>query len=450
LHKPWIDEVKLRCECGKEMSRVSDVIDCWYDSGAASFAQFHYPFENKAEFEKRFPYDFIAEAIDQTRGWFYTLHVLGAALFDNITYKNVICAGHIVDENGEKMSKSKGNIIKPKEIIDKTGVDAVRLQFCTSEAGNQKRFSYNLMKESVIPFLTILYNCNSYYNQLEDKKGNLEVEDKWILSRLNSLIEKVTKGLENYSLDEPFQAISGFVTNDFSRRYIQITRDRDDTKKIVGEILEKISLLLAPFAPYISEYIYSEFSKNSVHLSSWPKANINKIDKKLEKDFEIVLKIIEAGLAKRDEIKIGLKWPLAEAEVQCDFVLSREFYEIIKKQLNVKKIKFVKGKEVSVSLDTKMTPELEAEGYAREMSRQVQAFRKELGLKKQEKIELFIFTDEELRKMLESLRKFLMERTNSVKLEIFPESVTTGKERFKKITDFRIKSKRGKIAIIKK
>jgi len=450
LHKPWIDKIKLKCKCGKEMRRVSDVIDCWYDSGAASFAQFHYPFENKKEFESRFPYDFIAEAIDQTRGWFYTLHVLGAALFDDVAFKNVICAGHVVDEKGEKMSKSKGNVIKPRDIIDKTGVDAVRLQFCTSEAGNQKRFSYELMKEAVIPFLTILYNCNTYYKQIEDKKGNLKIEDKWILSRLNSLIEKVTEGLENYLTDKPFEYISDFITNDFSRRYIQITREREDNKKIVGEILEKVSLLLAPFAPYISEFVHSEFSNKSVHLSSWPKADKKKINKKLENDFENALKIIEAGLAERDKAKIGLKWPLAEAEIKCSFVVGKELHNIIEKQLNVKKLKFSKEKELSVLLDMKITSELEAEGYAREMSRQVQAFRKELGLKKGDKIELFIFSDEKLRKMLEKFRKFLMERTNSVKLEIFSGNVTTNKERFKKNTGFRIKDKRGHIAIVKK
>ena len=255
------------------MTRVSDVIDCWYDSGSASFAQFHYPFENKKEFERRFSYDYIAEAIDQTRGWFYTLHVLGAVLFDKPAYKNVICMGHIVDANGEKMSKSKGNIIKPREIIDKAGVDAVRLQFFTSDSGNQKRFSYDLMKENVLGFLNVLYNCHSYYKQLNSKKSSEKIEDKWILSRLNNTIKEVTEYLNNYELSKPFERLNNFVVNDFSRKYIKITRDREDTKEIIGEVLEKISLLLAPFAPYISEYIYSDFSKDSIHLSAWPKYN---------------------------------------------------------------------------------------------------------------------------------------------------------------------------------
>jgi len=214
---------------------------------------FHYPFENKDKFERGFPYDFITEAIDQTRGWFYTLHVLAGILFDKPAYNNVICAGHIVDANGEKMSKSKGNIISPREIIDKIGVDAVRLQFCTSEVGNQKRFSLESMKEEVIPFLNVLYNCYNYYNQLPEKRGDLKIEDKWILSRLNTTIQEVTDTLNNYLINKPFEAIFNFVVNDFSRQYIKMTRDRDDNKQIIGQIVKDVSLLIAPFAPYISE-----------------------------------------------------------------------------------------------------------------------------------------------------------------------------------------------------
>ena len=443
LHKPWIDNIKLKCKCGKEMKRIPDVIDCWYDSGSASFAQFHYPFENKKEFARRFPYEYISEAIDQTRGWFYTLHVLATILFDKPAYKNVICAGHIVDEKGDKMSKSKGNIIKPRDIIDKTGVDAIRLQFLTSDAGNQKRFSFNLMKESVIPFLTVLYNCNSYYNQLDDKKYSRKIEDKWILSRLNSTIDKVTKHLGEYLLSDAFEEILTFVIKDFSRGYIKMTREREDPKKILGEVLKKISLLLAPFAPYISEYIYSDFEKTSVHLSSWPKADKKKIDNKLEKDFESIFIIIEKGLAARDKAGIGLKWPLAKAVIK-GVELKKDLQEIISRKLNVKKIELKKGKELEVSFDISITPELEAEGYAREISRKVQEFRKNLGLNKKDKIDLAIITDDKFKKILKIQENLIKERTNSKKFEI----VTTVKERFKKKIDFKIKDKRGQIVII--
>lgn len=456
LHKPWIDDVKLKCMCGKEMTRIPDVIDCWYDSGAASFAQFHYPFENKKEFERRFPYDFISEAIDQTRGWFYTLHVLATILFDKPAYKNVICAGHIVDEKGEKMSKSKGNIIKPREIIDMAGVDSIRLQFCTSDAGNQKRFSFNLMKESVIPFLTIFYNLNNYYNQLGKNKNKTKIEDLWILSRLNSLVRNVTLDLESYLISEAFLKIQDFVVNDFSRGYIKMTRDREDTKEIVGECLQKVSLLLAPFAPYITEKIYSDFGSDSVHLSSWPKYDKKKINEKLESQFILILKIIEKGLAERDKAGIGLRWPLPEIRI---YVKGKEnlkdFNDIIKNQLNLKNVKWEspasKGTELDIELDTEITEELEAEGYARELSRQVQDFRKKLGLRKKDHIELYIIASKEFGKILEAQEDFIKERTNSKKIGIIAENSLEHvkiKERFKNKTAFSVKDKRGEIAII--
>ncbi len=453
LHKPWIDKIKLKCSegCGKEMKRIPDVIDCWYDSGSAPFAQLHYPFENKKYFEKRFPYDFISEAIDQTRGWFYTMHVLSTILFEKPAYKNVICAGHIVDEKGEKMSKSKGNIIEPRKIIDQAGIDAIRLQFCTSDAGNQKRFSYELMRESVIPFLTVLYNINKYHNQLENKKNKKRIEDKWILSRLNSVIKNVTKSLEEYSIDKPFSELQNFVVNDFSRNYIKMTRDRDDTKEIIKEVLEKVSLLLAPFAPYITENIYSQFKKESVHLSSWPKSDKKKIDKSLEEEMDIAFNMIEKGLAERDKIKIGLKWPLPFVSVNYYKQITPKVGEIIKTQLNVKEIEIMTGshENIYLKLDTKITPELEAEGYAREISRNVQSFRKKLRLEKKDKIELFISTDDEFKKIIEKQKEFIKERTNSEKFEIHLDNVTTDKERFKNRINFQIKDKKGEIRITK-
>jgi len=456
LHKPWIDEIKIRCnKCKGEMTRVKDVIDCWYDSGSATFAQFHYPFENKKNFEKRFPYDFIAEGIDQTRGWFYTLHVLASLLFNNVAYKNVICMGHVVDEKGEKMSKSKGNILNPNEIMNAVGVDATRLQFCVVDIGDNKRFGINLVKENVLPFLNVLWNTYQFYKQLNnEKKGEIKIEDKWILSRLNSLIKETTKSLESYYIDKALKFIINFVINDFSKTYIKIIRERKDknVKNVCEEILDKISRLLAPYAPNITEVIHKEVTKkgNSVHLSSWPEINEKKIDKKLEENFECVLKIIEKGLAERDKAKIGLKWPLAEAIIQCDKKLDKNFLEIISKQLNVKEIEIKKAKEISIKLDTTLTPELEAEGYAREISRQIQDFRKRLGLKKQDKVETWIIVDsEKFKKILETQKTFIKERTNSKKLNILLQDVTTAKEKFKNKTNFKIKDKKGEIAIKK-
>ncbi len=451
LHKPYIDNIKLKCECGKEMKRIPDVIDCWYDSGSAIFAQFHYPFENKKEFEKRFPYDFISEGIDQTRGWFYTLHVLGVILFDKPAYKNVICAGHVVDKNGEKMSKSKGNVIFPNKMIEKTGVDAIRLQFCISDVGNVKRFSHELMKESVIPFLTVLHNCNKYYNQLEKNKCKIKIEDKWILSKLNSLIEAVTKDLENYSLDEPFKKISNFVVNYFSRAYIKITRERNDNKEILGEILKNVSLLLAPFAPYISENIFQEFEKKSVHLSSWPKTEKKKINTGLESKFNFALQIIERGLAARDKEKIGLKWPLAKITIYAKGRENiEELKEIIKSQLNVKDVVLEfpasKGKEFKIELDTKTTPELEAEGFARNIARAIQGLRKKTGLVKKDKINLVIVGDSELVLILDEQKEFIKGRTNAREIEILNKEKTL--KNFSK-EEFRVKRKEIKIFLKK-
>jgi len=411
LHKPWIENVKLRCKCGKEMTRVSEVIDCWYDSGCASFAQFHYPFEDREYFKKRYPYDFIAEAIDQTRGWFYTLHAIGTILFGEEAYKNVICAGHIVDENGEKMSKSKGNIISPKEIFDKVGIDATRLQFCTSDAGNQKRFSANLVNETVMPFLTILTNVDKYYAGLADDEEKLEIEDRWILSRLHSTIDNVTSLLEKFDINNAYAEISGFVVNDLSRGYIKITRERK-TKSILKEVLMKLALILAPFAPYISERIYSRFSQNSVHLSSWPAADKKKIDKKLEQDMIIAQNIIEKILAERAAAEIGIRWPLAKAVVYSkdeNKESLQRMQNIIKSQVNVKSLEINISKEEKIELDTELTQELEAEGFAREISRCIQDARKKAGLNKEQKINLLLQMDDELynlvRNHVESIKK---------------------------------------------
>ena len=446
LHRPWIDKIKFKCKCGKEMKRIPDLIDVWYDSGSAGFAQFHYPFENKKEFEKRFPYDYIAEAIDQTRGWFYTLHAISTMLFSDVSYKNVISAGHLVDENGEKMSKSKGNVIKPKEIIDSVGVDAVRLQFCTVDVGNQKRFSVNMVKETILPFLTVLSNCKTFYEQAGKKKNKKQIEDKWILSRLNTTISEVTKELEEYSIDKSLEKIIDFVVNDFSRTYIKITRDREDTQDILGEVLHKVSLILAPYAPYISEHVYQCFDKESVHLSSWPKADNKLINEKLEKEFNVVLEIIEKGLAERDKSQIGLKWPLAKAVINTK--ISKELEKIVVNQLNVKQIEIKSSKtskEISVKLDTKLTPELESEGYARVISRQIQALRKKAGLVKTDVIKLGIIAENSFIEIINKQINMIKQRTNSQ--EVIIKEVREGD--YSDFSDEKVKGKEFKILLEK-
>jgi len=454
LHKPWIDNVKLKCKCGKEMKRVPEVIDCWYDSGSALFAQFHYPFENKKEFEKRFPYDFISEAIDQTRGWFYTLHVLATILFGKIAYKNVICAGHIVDENGEKMSKTKGNMLNHDEVLNEIGVDATRLQFCITDIGSSKRFGINLVKQDTLPFLNILWNTLQYYKQLDNnKKPEEKIEDKWILSRLNTIIKNATENLENYYIDKALNPIIDFVTEEFSRTYIKIVRDREDKNvtKVCSLILDNVSRLLAPYAPNITDVIYQEFNKfnkKSVHLSSWPKYDARKINKKLESDFASALKIIELGLAERDKAKIGLKWPLSKAIIFSDKIINNKLIDIIKRQLNIKEIKINinkkekgKEKEIKVELDTIMTAELEEEGYAREVVRKIQDLRKKAGLVKKNRIKLLLVTDKNLIEILKGQKKFIKQKTNAARIDILSLAERGKAGKYKHFIEDKIKDK---------
>ena len=407
LHKPFIDEVKIKCnKCNNLMTRVPDVIDCWYDSGSAAFAQFHYPFENKEIFEKSFPYDFIAEAIDQTRGWFYTLHVLGTLLFGKNAYSNVVCAGHVVDENGEKMSKSKGNIINPFETFDKVGIDAVRLQFCINDVGDQKRFSVNLINQQVMPFLTILWNCYQYSRNLKIvKKPELQLEDKWLLSRINTLINEVTLELEKNNYHKCLNNFINFVNEDLSRTYIKLIRERvDDNDTTVGYVFnyvfERLSKLLAPFAPYISDYIYQNIENKTVHLSEWPLIDKKLINLGLEKNMNDAKLIIQEILSKRNKEKIGVRWPLKEITIKSnnDILDSVEQLEdLIKKQVNCKKLNLVNLKEgTEIILNTESNPELEKEGFTREVLRRVQDLRKKAKLNKNDKIELYISADIDL------------------------------------------------------
>ncbi len=425
LHKPWIDDITFKCgKCKKEMKRVPDVIDCWYDSGSVSFAQFHYPFENKDVFRKRFPYDYISEAIDQTIGWFYTLHVLATILFDDVAYKNVICAGHIVDEKGEKMSKSKVNVLDHDMVLDTLGVDATRLQFCTVEIGNSKKFGIDVVKKEIMPFMNTLVNLHQFYKEINHtNKAEYRIEDKWIISKLNSTIEIITNNLENYQIERSLNPLMEFIVNDFSKTYIKIIRDREDkgVKEIVGEIMEKISRLLAPFAPFISEFIYSDFDKKSVHFSSWPEVDKKKINKDLEGELNSVLKIIERGLAERDKSKIGLRWPLGSILIRTKIKIKGELKELILKQLNVKNIEFESSDEESITLNTEITPELEAEGFAREITRKIQAERKTRNMKKEEKIDLELSASNKLHKMLSNYEEFICKRVGSKKIKFVDE-----------------------------
>ncbi|MAG47765.1 isoleucine--tRNA ligase [archaeon] len=416
LHKPNIDKIKISCsKCKSQVSRVPEVIDCWYDSGSAPFAQYHYPFENKEMFKKSFPYDFIAEAIDQTRGWFYTMHVISTILFDSNAYKNVVSAGHLVDEKGEKMSKSKGNITDPDDMFDKLGVDAVRLQMCVTEPGDTKRISENLVREQVLQFLNILYNTyiytKSYKEQFKFKKPSkpkkLETEDKYIISRVNTLTKNVTQELEVHNYHHCSNSFINFVNEDFSRFYIKLIRDRTQKKDVslyytLNYVFDKVVKLLAPFVPYLTEEIYQDFNKTkkSVHLDVWPKQE--KTNPSLEKNVENIRKVIPEILSQREKEQISVRWPLKEITVTTkdpEIIRAvKSLKSLILQQTNIKSIKTKLDKKVDlqVVLDTRLTKELEVEGFTREIIRRIQALRKKAELKKENSIELFINTEQKL------------------------------------------------------
>jgi len=358
LHIGSVDPLTYKCpKCGKTMKRTSEVIDCWFDSGAAQFAQFHYPFENKDLFEKRFPYDFISEAIDQTRGWFYTLHVLSTLLFDDLSYKNVPVTGLLCDENGEKMSKSKGNILLPNDIFDKRGVDSVRLLMCSYPLGNNVKVGLSVFDEVITPFFNILWN--SYYYiatyiddfKLDDIRNiNAErVEDKWIISRVNSTINDVEKSMKKYDYAHATESIRNFVVNDFSRTYIKIVRDRTqkEDKELAfsfNYVFDRLIKIMAPFTPFISEHIYHEFLKGkswSVHFEKWPKHE--KIDKKLESEFLFASDITQAILAAREKAQVGIRWPLGKVVIHSkeNNKLAKEVESLVLLQTNVKELEYV-------------------------------------------------------------------------------------------------------------
>jgi isoleucyl-tRNA synthetase len=459
LHKDYLDEVKLNCECGKEMERVPEVLDCWFESGSMPFAQYHYPFENKKFFEDNFPAQYVAEYIGQVRAWFYYMLALSSILFEEIPFEHVVTTGNILAEDGEKMSKSKGNFPDPTLLIEKYGVDALRFYLLANamDAGNMN-FSDKGVEEIYKKVILLSYNVNNFYamgehsGKVEDPNSK-ETTDKWMVSRLHGFIQNVTSLMENYDTGGTCSEIRSFI-DDFSTWYVKLNRDRlnagdKDAIKTFEFVLESYAKVIAPIMPFVSEIIFQTINnkKDSIHLAGWPKVEEKKIDDLLKHEMATAREIVSVGLRERDKEHIGLKWPLAKATISCERKCSHEIQEIIKAQLNVKKLVFKETKKdqpTEVKLDTKMTQSLEAEGYARELSRKVQAFRKELGLVKTDKIELGVFVEEDFKKMLEGQQKFVAERTNSESIEF----VTTDKERFKKNTGFKIKDKKGEIGII--
>ena len=528
LHRPYIDEITLKCpECGGTMHRVPEVIDCWFDSGAMPFAQHHYPFENKELFEKQFPADFISEAVDQTRGWFYSLLAESTILFNQAPYKNVIVLGHVQDENGQKMSKSKGNAVDPFDALEKYGADAIRWYFYINSAPwMPNRFHGKAVQEGQRKFMGTLWNTYAFFvlyaniDNFDPTKytldyDNLPVMDKWLLSKLNSVVKTVDDCLANYKIPESARALQEFV-DEMSNWYVRRSRERFWAKGMEQDkinaymtlytALVTISKAAAPMIPFMTEEIYQNLVRSvdkdaieSIHLCDFPKVEEAWINKELEDDMEELLKIVVLGRAARNTANIKNRQPIGTMYIKADKEMGQFYTDIIADELNVKEVKFandvesfisysfkpqlrtvgpkygkllngirtalaeINGTEamnelrstglltldingnkvelseedllietaqtegyvteadgdISVVLDTNLTPELIEEGFVREIVSKVQTMRKEAGFEVMDKIHIYAKDNDRILELMKNHKEEIMS-------EVLAEDMTLG------------------------
>jgi len=531
LHKPYIDNVYLKCpKCGTgKMKRVSEVIDCWFDSGSMPFAQWHYPFENEEIFKENFPADFISEALDQTRGWFYTLMAISTLLFDTSPYKNVIVLGLVQDKDGQKMSKHKGNVVDPWTVLDKQGADAVRWYFYTASAPwLPSRFYEEAVSEGQRKFMGTLWNTYAFYvlyaniDNFDPTKYTLDydklsVMDKWVLSRLHTLIAGVDRNLENYRITESARMIQEFV-DELSNWYVRRSRERFWEKEMTQDkinaymtlytVLSTLVKISAPFVPFMAEEIYLNLVKSvdksapeSVHLCDFPVSEEKYIDDELEKNMDLVLKLVVQGRACRNAANIKNRQPIGKMFVKAGFELPEMFKELVADELNIKEIIFtddaehftqykfkpqlrvlgprygklvpqiakaleeIDGNEtmkafkegrsvtlnvagndielnesdvlvevtqkegfvsetdrdITVVLDTNLTPELIEEGFVREIISKIQTMRKEAGFEVQDHIKLYYSDNKRIGEIIERYKSLIAD-------EVLATVVQEGKE----------------------
>ena len=525
LHKPLVDELIVKCpKCKSQMKREEEVIDCWYDSGSAFFAQWHYPFENKEEFKKNFPVDFISEALDQTRGWFYSLLAISTFLFDERSYKNVLTLGLILDENNQKMSKSKRNYVDPDIVLDNEGADAMRWYLVSASAPwMSKRFFEQAVKETLGKFILTYWNSYNFFatyaslDKFDPEKEIIPIAkrqhlDKWIISRFNQTSKRLTKFMKTFEIHKAARIVENFVIEDFSNWYLRRSRKRlwveektDD--KLAGystmyEIFLGLSKLIAPFIPFITEEIYQNLKTKdmpeSIHLCDYVKFDEKLIDKLLEEGMEKIRDLVEVGRALRSKVGIKVRIPLSSATLVCDKKTEdsiKNLLDLLNEEINVKKIsferdtskfmqktlkpnhsklgpkykekakkivekiqeldknklykeiqakKFVKIRieneeiklmtedfeiiesekeniaktqtdDATLILDTTLTDELEAEGFAREIVRRIQSMRKELDLDVEDKIKTEIKLDKNKVKSLQKWQDYISGETRSDK-----------------------------------
>ncbi|MGL5434950.1 MAG: isoleucine--tRNA ligase [Lachnospiraceae bacterium] len=528
LHRPFIDDVTITCpDCGKQMKRVPEVIDCWFDSGAMPFAQHHYPFENKDLFEQQFPADFISEAVDQTRGWFYSLLAISTLIFNQAPYKSVIVLGHVQDENGQKMSKSKGNAVDPFDALETYGADAIRWYFYVNSAPwLPNRFHGKAVQEGQRKFMGTLWNTYAFFilyadiDQFDATKYKLEydklpVMDKWLLSKLNSLIQDVDNHLSNYRIPETARALQEFV-DDMSNWYVRRSRarfwakgmeqDKINAYMTLYTALETVCKAAAPLIPFMTEDIYQNLVRSinpdapeSIHLCDYPVADAAYINKELETSMDEVLKIVVLGRAARNNANIKNRQPIGTMYVKAEQELSQFFVDIIEDELNVKTVEFTQdvrsftsysfkpqlktvgpkygkqlgnirtelaeidgnaamdtlksegaltftfgGEEVvlkeedllidmaqaegyisesdhniTVALDTSLTPELIEEGFVRELVSKIQTMRKEAGFEVTDHIHLYQDTNDKIAEILKA-------HADEVKQEVLADHISLG------------------------
>jgi len=447
LHRPYIDDIKLKCKCGGQMIRDKSVIDCWFDSGAMFLAQWGYPYkkDSKKKFKEHYPADYICEAVDQTRGWFYSLLAV-ATLMEYIgeikqghCFSNVICLGHVLDKQGKKMAKSKGNVVDPWEMCDQFGSDTLRWYLYTiNQAGEPKRFNVKEVSDKNRRFFGTLLNSFIFLQTYKDKdfkprqiKSN-HILDKWIISRFNGLSEKVINNLEKYDVVSAARLIEGFV-DEFSNWYIRRSRTRlqkpkdkrekEEVSQTLYWILFKLSKLIAPFTPFISEEIYQNLKTTkdvqSVHLCSYPKSDKKQINSRLESKMDKVREIAAIALAKRAEAGIKVRQPLGQLAINNKQIAAdKELVNLIQEEVNIKKVVF--GKEIK--LDTKLTAELKAAGVIRDLIRLVQGMRKDGDLKPGDKIYLRYSTSL-------TLNKLIQKQTPEIKKEVSAAQIENGTKR---------------------
>ncbi len=424
-HRPFVDEIELTCnKCNGIMRRVPEVCDVWFDSGSMPFASG----------VSGFPADYISEAIDQTRGWFYTLLAVSTLLGKGAPYKNVICLGHMLDKDGKKMSKSLGNIVDPNEMIEKYSADAVRWYMYTITApGDSKRFDEKILNEMVQKVFMILWNVKAFYElyasatpPTHDSSGSTtHILDRWIFARLNVLIKDCTNWIENYKVTEPARAIGEFI-NDLSTWYVRRSRERmkiGDGVAVLHDVLLTLSKLMAPFTPFLAEMLYQDlalFSRDhgrmkldSIHLENWPSVDAEHINQILLDEMNCARQIVTLALEQREVVEINIRQALAKMTVKGFEGLSDELLQVIKDEVNVKEVVFEKG-EPAVELDTNLTPELKREGTIREMIRSTNAMRKEARLTIEDRIVLIVSTvDEQVKLAVEEHRLELTDGTRA-------------------------------------